>query len=340
MPRNVCQKIQTSPRTCRTATGFYNPGRGAGIPSCGERLPKKVACLNAGKAVAKAEDKTWIVSVLRPLYKLSTLLHIAGLARSTFYYQLKISCRDDRHSSVRQRIMALFHYHKGRYGYRRITLALRNEGHVINHKTVRRLMREQQLSSNLRAKKYSSYKGIYGKTVQNVLQRDFTADKPARKWVTDVTEFRVGSKKLYLSPIMDLYNSEIIAWNMDEHPGLGLVAKMLDDALGRLKNGEGLVLHSDQGWQYQMAVYQEKLLSKGLTQSMSRKGNCLDSAVIENFFGILKSECWYGEEYHDVSQLREAVDEYIRYYNHERIKVKLNGLSPVQYRTQGTSAAI
>lgn len=200
-------------------------------------------------------------------------------------------------------------------------------------------MREQQLSSNLRAKKYSSYKGIYGKTAQNVLQRDFTADKPARKWVTDVTEFRVGNKKLYLSPIMDLYNSEIIAWNMDEHPGSGLVAKMLDDALGGLKSGDGLVLHSDQGWQYQMAVYQEKLSLKGLTQSMSRKGNCLDNAVMENFFGILKSECWYCEEYHDVSQLREAVDEYIRYYNHERIKVKLNGLSPVQYRTQGTSTA-
>ncbi|MFC0138663.1 IS3 family transposase, partial [Erwinia mallotivora] len=172
-------------------------------------------------------------------------------------------------------IVALFHYHKGRYGYRRITLALRNEGHVINHKTVRKLMREQQLSSNLRAKKYNSYKGIYGKTAPDVLQRDFTADKPGQKWVTDVTEFRVGNKKLYLS----------------------LVAKMLDDALEGLRSGDGLVLHSDQGWQYQMAVYQEKLSSKGLTQSMSRKGNCLDNAVMENFFGILKSECWHCEEY-------------------------------------------
>jgi putative transposase len=273
------------------------------------------------------------------LYKLSVLLNIADLARSTFYYQRKIDRCDDRYSSVRQRIVALFHYHKGRYGYRRITLALRNEGHVINHKTVRKLMREQRLSSNLRAKKYSSYKGIYGKTAPNVLQRGFIADRPEQKWVTDVTEFRVGSKKLYLSPVMDLYNSEIIAWNMDEHPGIGLVAKMLDDALDGLESGDGLVLHSDQGWQYQMAVYQEKLSSKGLTQSMSRKGNCLDNAVMENFFGILKSECWHCEEYRDVAQLREAVDEYIHYYNHERIKVKLNGLSPVQYRTQGTSAA-
>lgn len=246
---------------------------------------KMLHALIQEKQLQSRKKKTRIVSVLRPLYKLSALLHITGLARSTFYYQLKIRCYDDRHSSVSQRRVALFHYHKGRYGYRRITLALRNEGHVINHKTVRKLMREQQLSSNLRAKKYNSYKGIYGKTAPNVLQRDFTADKSKQKWVTDVTEFRVGSKKLSLSPVMDLYNSEIIAWNMDEHPGIGLVAKMLDDALDGLSSGDGPVLHSDQGWQYQMAVYQEKLSSKGLTQSMSRKGNCLDNAVMENFLG-------------------------------------------------------
>lgn len=118
-----------------------------------------------------------------------------------------------------------------------------------------------------------------------MLERDFTADKPAQKWVTDVTEFGVGSKKLYLSPVMDLYNSEVIVWNTDERPGIGLVAKMLDDALDGLGSGGSLVLHSDQGWQYQMAVYQEKLSSKELTQSMSRKCNCLDNAVIENFLG-------------------------------------------------------
>lgn len=200
-------------------------------------------------------------------------------------------------------------------------------------------MRKQGLASNLRSKKYQSYKGIYGKVAPNVLQRNFNAEAPNQKWVTDVTVFNIRGKKLYLSPVLDLYNSEIIAWNMDTHPGMDLVDKMLDDALRKLKSGDRPVLHSDQGWQYQMASYQEKLESKEVQQSMSRKGNCLDNAVVENFFGLLKSECWYNEKYEDTEQLKNAVNEYIHYYNTERIKEKLKGLSPVQYRTQAMSAA-
>ncbi|HFF1621898.1 TPA: transposase, partial [Yersinia enterocolitica] len=115
--------------------------------------------------------------------------------------------------------------------------------------------------------------------------------------------------------------------------------KMLDDALQKLNSGDEPVLHSDQGWQYQMASYQKRLGSGEVKQSMSRKGNCLDNAVIENFFGLLKTECWHNEKYEDVEQLKKAVDEYIHYYNNERIKVKLNGLSPVQYRNQAMSTA-
>lgn len=238
-----------------------------------------------------------------------------------------------------QRVKVLFHRHKGRYGYRRITLALRNEGCLLNHKTVRKLMRKQSLASNLRSKKYRSYKGTYGTIAPNMLQRDFHAQAPNQKWVTDVTEFNLKGKKLYLSPVLDLYNSEIIAWNMETHPGMLLVDKMLDEALEKLQPGDAPVLHSDQGWQYQMASYQTRLASNEVKQSMSRKGNCLDNAVVENFFGLLKTECWFNEEYEDTDQLKNAVDEYIHYYNHERIKVKLNGLSPVQYRTQAMSAA-
>lgn len=279
------------------------------------------------------------MSELRQNHQLATLLHIAGLPRSTFYWQVKSGTSTVTYEHEAQRVKALFHHHKGRYGYRRITLALRNEGCLINHKTVRKVMREQNLASNLRRKKYRSYKGTYGHIAPNLLQRDFHADAPNQKWVTDVTEFNLKGQKLYLSPVLDLYNSEIIAWQMATHQGMRLVDKMLDEALARLQPGDAPVMHSDQGWQYQMASYQTRLSSRDVKQSMSRKGNCLDNAVVENFFGLLKSECWFNEEYEDTGQLKRAVDEYIHYYNHERIKVKLNGLSPVQYRTQAMSSA-
>lgn len=267
------------------------------------------------------------------------LLLIAGLPRSTYYWHVKADDRRERYEGELLRIAALFHYHKGRYGYRRITLALRNEGYGINHKTVRKLMRKMGLASCLRSKKYQSYKGTYGKVAPNILERNFKACSPNQKWVTDVTEFNVKGAKLYLSPVLDLYNSEIIAWNMTTHPGVSLVENMLSDALKVLKPGDAPILHSDQGWQYQMARYQEKLQAKNIKQSMSRKGNCLDNAVIENFFGLLKTECWHHEEYENTDHLRKTVEEYIHYYNNERIKLKLNGLSPVQYRTQAMSAA-
>ena len=168
-------------------------------------------------------------------------------------------------------------------------------------------MRKMGLASCLRSKKYQSYKGTYGKVAPNILERDFKASSPNQKWVTDVTEFNVKGTKLYLSPVLDLYNSEIIAWNMTTHPGMSLVENMLSDALKILKPGDAPILHSDQGWQYQMARYQEALQAKDIKQSMSRKGNCLDNAVIENFFGLLKTECWYHEEYENTEHLRDAV---------------------------------
>ena len=196
-----------------------------------------------------------------------------------------------------------------------------------------------QLKSRIRAVKYRSYKGQVGKIADNILQRQFEADKPNQKWVTDVTEFKVGSEKLYLSPIMDLFNGEIIAFQTQRRPMFGLVKDMLKEAVNKLKPSEKPIVHSDQGWQYQMAHYQRQLSEKGLIQSMSRKGNCLDNASMESFFGILKSECFYGEEFKTVDDLEQTVKEYIHYYNHERIKVKLKGLSPVEYRKQSLKPA-
>ena len=200
-------------------------------------------------------------------------------------------------------------------------------------------MQVLNLTSCIRRKRYSSYKGRYGKAAGNILNRQFAASGPNQKWVTDVTEFNIGGEKLYLSPVLDLYNGEIIAYQMAQRPHLSMVDDMLSKALLTLNQGEHPLLHSDQGWQYQMAHYQRRLEKAGLKQSMSRKGNCLDNAVIESFFGTLKSECFYPEKHGSIAELRTAIDEYIHYYNHERIKQKLKGLSPVEYRTQALVAA-
>lgn len=275
-----------------------------------------------------------IINELRQKYPLSRLLVAADLPRSTFYYHVKRLAMPDRYQHVKQLILKIYHHHKGRYGYRRIRLACRNEGILLNGKTVRKLMKELGISSLVRIKRYRSYRGAQGKTCSNLLKRRFYADNPNQKWVTDVTEFKVNGKKLYLSPIMDLYNGEIVSYNLAERPLPSMVKGMLLDAVERLSEEEKPLLHSDQGQLYQMPRWQRWLSENGITQSMSRRGSCLDNAAMESFFGILKSECYYLNEYNSLQQLKHDLIEYIEYYNHHRIKEKLNGMSPVQYRLQ------
>ena len=263
------------------------------------------------------------------------LLELAQIPKSTFYYNIQGLNRPDKYAKIKEEIFSIFHEHKGRYGYRRITLELRNRGYKINHKTVLKLMREMKLKSIQRQKrKYSSYRGTIGKTAKNLLNRDFKAKNPNEKWVTDVTEFKVKEEKLYLSPIVDLYNGEVISYNIARHANFNQVVDMLNKAFSKIPDNTNLILHSDQGWQYQMLAYQEMLVEKGIRQSMSRKGNCLDNSLAENFFGILKSEIFYPKEkeYKSLDELEKDIIEYIDYYNNSRIKSKLNGMSPVQYR--------
>ncbi len=274
---------------------------------------------------------------LRQQHPLAALLKAAGLARSTYYYQAKVAEAADKHAELKGRINAVYASHKGRYGYRRITAALRQAGQCVNHKTVQRLMQTLGLKSVVRPKKYRSYRGEMGRVAQNFLARQFEADKPNQKWVTDVTEFNVRGQKLYLSPVMDLYNGEIVAYETSTRPLFGLVASMLKKAWRRLPAGDRPLLHSDQGWQYQQPAYRQMLAERGLTQSMSRKGNCLDNAAMESWFATLKTECFYPNRYDSIEQLRKAIGQFIRYYNHQRIRLKLKGLSPVQYRTQALS---
>lgn len=205
------------------------------------------------------------------------------MARSTLYYHLKVMGRAEKHQNIMEEITSIYQHDKGRYGYRRITLALRRCGYLINHKTVQRLMGNMSLTAVIRVKKYRSWKGQVGMAVPNILRRNFRAEKPNEKWVTDVTEFAVNGEKLYLSPLLDVFNDEVISYSLSERPVMGLVHTMLEKAFLRLKPGDTPVLHSDQGWQYQMAAYQGKLKSNGVLQSMSMKGNCLDNAMAESF---------------------------------------------------------
>ncbi|QGZ38061.1 IS3 family transposase [Pseudoduganella flava] len=297
---------------------------------------KKLQAFSSSPAPSTAE-KAQVVQELRQDHPIAGLLKVAQLPRSTFYYQQSLLGKDDKYDGLKRAIKEVYERHKGRYGYRRITCAVRQAGEQVNHKTVQRLMGVLGLKSLVRPKKYRSFKGEVGQAAANELQREFKAQAANQKWVTDVTEFSVAGEKLYLSPVLDLYNGEIVAFEMNQRPVFELVSSMLKKALAKLAPEDRPMLHSDQGWQYRMPAYQRQLRERQLVQSMSRKGNCHDNAAMESFFGVLKSEFFYLNKFDSVDTLRAGLVDYIHYYNHERIKLKLKGLSP-DYRTQPLAA--
>ncbi|MEI3574844.1 MAG: IS3 family transposase [Oscillospiraceae bacterium] len=270
-------------KRCR-AGGRRSAGRSAAT-ACGERLPKKLASLGFGRRATPAQ-KTQVVQKLRQRHSLDILLSIAQLPRATFYYHLKRINSADKYKAVKAEITAIYHENKGRYGYRRITTELHKRNFLLNHKTVQRLMKELGLVCRVRMKKYRSYKGEVGKIAPNLLNRDFHAEKPNQKWVTDVTEFSL----LILSPCSVVSYTISPTQHGNHHSGRGVQPQP--------------ILHSDQGWQYQHKQYQQMLREKGVRQSMSRKGNCLDNAVIENFFGLLKSELLYLQEFRSMEHFK------------------------------------
>ena len=245
----------------------------------------------------------------------------------------------DKYEAAKTEIAAIYHENKGRYGYRRITTTLDNRGIHLNHKTVQRLMKQLGLVCRVRIKKYRSYKGEVGKIAPNLLNRSFYAEKPNQKWATDVTEFTLFGQKLYLSPILDLHNGYLVSYAISDRPVLSMVTTMLEKAFETIPDGADLILHSDQGWQYQHKRYQQMLKCKGIRQSMSRKGNCLDNAVMENFFGLHKSELLYLQEFESIEHFKWELLDYLDYYNNRRIKAKLKGLPPAIHRQQALSAA-
>lgn len=267
------------------------------------------------------------------------LLSVAQLPRSTYYYHAKRQSERDKYREIKDAIATVYHENKGRYGYRRITAQLHSRGCVINHKTVQRLMKELGITCRVRMKKYKSYKGEVDKVAPNLLERNFEAERPNQKWVTDVTEFNLFGQKLYLSPILDLYSRDIVSYSISDKPVLSMVTQMLDKAFTKIPDGTNLILHSDQGWQYQHKQYQRLLCKKGIRQSMSRKGNCLDNAVIENFFGLLKSELLYLQKFDSMEHFKNELADYLDYYNNRRSKARLKDLPPAIHRQQALSVA-
>ena len=264
------------------------------------------------------------------------LLQLSGLTRSTFYYYLKHR-KADKYKKEKQEIQDIYNSNKVRYGYRRVLVAMRKKGYIINHKTVLKLMRGLGLKGKQRKNgTYHSYKGEVGKIADNILKRNFHADKPFEKLTTDITQFKVCDKKVYLSPVMDLFNREIISYAISTSPDFASIRKMLSGLFTKLPIEATPIFHSDQGWQYQQREYQRLLAKHNKTQSMSRKGNCLDNSAMENFFGRLKVEMYYGERFESVGDFIQALNDYIYYYNNERLSLKLKGMSPVEYRTHSS----
>ena len=261
------------------------------------------------------------------------MLKLSGLARSTYYYYLK-QLNTDKYKCEKQEVQEIYNANKGRYGYRRITIKMHNKGYEINHKTVLKLMSILDLKGKWRKNdKYHSYKGIVGKVADNLLKRDFRAEKPFEKITTDVTQFNVCGEKIYLSPVLDLFNNEVISYSISRSPNLEQIREILNGLFKKLPADAIPILHSDQGWQYQHVEYQRLLAEHNIIQSMSRKGNCMDNGAMENFFGKLKVEMFYGERFESVNTFIDELKKYIHYYNNERISLKLKGMSLVQYRT-------
>jgi putative transposase len=231
------------------------------------------------------------------------------------------------------------------YGYRRIYGELRKQGLVVNKKRVQRIMQKlglQVTSFTRKSRKYSSYKGKVGKVAPNRIHRRFKTHIPHQKITTDTSEFkyyeidekgRMIIKKLYLDPFMDLCNREIISYGISQRPSAQSIMKALNEAIEITSDCKyRRTFHSDQGWAYQMKAYVHTLKEKRIYQSMSRKGNCHDNSIMENFFGIMKQEMYYGVTYYSYEELEIAIEKYIKYYNEQRIKEKLGWMSPVEYR--------
>nr|VDG61841.1 transposase IS861 orfB [Streptococcus thermophilus] len=297
----------------------------------GKRLPKKIAGLEESGTRLKVQA----IVILKSQHRLEYLLDAAGMPRSTFFYHQKRLSEPDKHAVLKHAIRESFERNKHRYGYRRVLLDLRNEGWVVNHKVVYKLMREMGLRAKIRQRRrYVSYAGTISHIAENKLDRKFSPDTPNTAFVSDVTEFRVAGRKVYLSPVMDLFDRSIVAHTVATSPSTAFTAASLTKAIAACAPEPGWMMHTDQGFQYQHVSWRDLIDDNGGVQSMSRKANCYDNAVMENFFGHVKTEMYHGEVFDTIEDFNQAIDDYIEWYNTKRVQQRLKGLTPTQYRNQ------
>lgn len=257
------------------------------------------------------------------------------MSKQKYYYHLNHATFLEKNAELAGLILKIFEKSHKTYGYRRITAELKNMGYQVNHKKVLKIMQLKEIKPICKkVKKYNSYKGEIGKVADNLIKRDFNSSLPLMKLATDVTEFKIAAGKLYLSPIIDMYNREIVAYEISYAPNLNMVVKMLEGLFALDANLDNTILHSDQGWQYQTPLFQSLLKENGIIQSMSRKGNCNDNGLMESFFSTIKQEMFNGREhtFRSLEDLEISIRKYIDFYNTERIKSRLNYMSPINYK--------
>lgn len=283
----------------------------------------------------KNREKAVIVDALKDKYSLQPLLGRLGLPKSSYYYQEAVCKRQDKYCGLRERVFALFHENSGRYGYRRIHALLNWEGNAVSEKVVRRIMAEEGLSVRTKSKrKYHSYQGEISPSVPNRINRDFHAEKPNEKWLTDITEFAIPAGKVYISPIVDCFDGMLPYWTIGTAPNAALVNDMLDGAISQLKETERPIVHSDRGCHYRWPGWIKRMEKAGLERSMSQKGCSPDNAACEGLFGQLKNEMFYNRDWAGVSieEFISLLNKYLIWYNEKRIKISLGNMSPLEYR--------
>lgn len=281
-------------------------------------------------------EKAIVINALRNTYSLKELLVTVNMAKSSYCYQEKALTAPEKYEGAREQIRKTFTESYESYGYRRIYECVKkDDGSNYSEKVIRRLMAEENLAvKQSKRRKYNSYQGEITPAVENILERDFHADYPNQKWLTDMTEFHIPAGKIYLSPIIDCFDGLPVAWTIGVSPNADLVNTMLDEAVLTLKPDEHPIVHSDRGCHYRWPGWIERMENAGLTRSMSKKGCSPDNSACEGFFGRLKNEMFYNRSWSKVSinEFINELDEYIHWYAEKRIKVSLGGMSPIQYR--------
>ena len=281
-------------------------------------------------------EKTLLIDALKEHYGLPKLLGQLGLARSSYFYHRVRAAAGDKYLEVRQSITEIFESTHRCYGYRRLQASLTKQDVTISEKVVQRLMKQESLVvAKPKRRRYASYLGEISPAPENIIDRDFQAAAPNKKWLTDITEFQIPAGKVYLSPIIDCFDGMVVSWTIGTSPDAELVNTMLDAAIETVTDtSDRPVVHSDRGGHYRWPGWISRMRDANFTRSMSRKACSPDNAACEGFFGRLKNELFYPRDWKSVTlaQFIEAVDDYIRWYNEKRIKISLGSLSPIEYR--------